>query len=119
MPRLRDSRLEVRITSPDLLEIVTHAEWDWLERVADLLPKLPGGMDLVRDLVARSQAIMLDLSRPTENVMWEIGLRDASDKRRVFTCHKDWLDTLATPSLSAVGSPRHHLPLCSPRSKQK
>jgi hypothetical protein len=34
-----------------LLEIRPSTDWDWLERVADLLVKLPGGMELLNEPV--------------------------------------------------------------------
>jgi hypothetical protein len=64
---------------------------------------------MVVDLVRRSDAIVLDLSRPTENLMWEISLRSAADRRWVYTCHRDWVDTLANPALSPYDSPRHRV----------
>lgn len=64
----------------------------------------------VRALAGVADAVVIDLSQPTENVVWEVEVMRAFVKDRwVLVCHRDRLDSLTNPSLAPAGSPHHRL----------
>ncbi len=64
----------------------------------------------VRALAGVADAVVIDLSQPTENVVWEVEVMRAFVKDRwVLVCHRDRLDSLTNPSLAPAGSPYYRL----------
>jgi hypothetical protein len=67
----------------------------------------PLWQDTVRALAATADAVVVDLSHATENVVWEV--EQLTPDRWVLVCHRDRLAPLLAAGTAAPGSPYHRL----------
>ncbi len=65
---------------------------------------------MVRALAGVSDAVVIDLSQATENLVWEVEVMRAFARDRwVLVCHRDRLGPLTDTGLAPAGSPYHQL----------